>query len=193
MTVERIPPPMEPRQLGIAQAISRAFPVEHNDDEAKAERKLARRCFQQAFTLDPRERHKLGAHYTPRAYVERLVLPTVVEPLRADWAHAQAAALLVPIASGEHEPDEARFLDLILSGDAVLGEITLAARFLPADPPIPRARPLEVVRRLDPLGVALFVAALVALPPVPPEGAPPTPRRAVAMPPPRGAAPPPVP
>ena len=32
--------------------------------------------------LDPAERHKLGAHYTPRAYVERLVLPTVVEPLR---------------------------------------------------------------------------------------------------------------
>ena len=43
--------------------------------------------------LDPRERHKLGAHYTPRAYVERLVLPTVIEPLRADWAIAQAAAL----------------------------------------------------------------------------------------------------
>ena len=32
--------------------------------------------------LDPRERHKLGAHYTPRAYVERLVLPTIIEPLR---------------------------------------------------------------------------------------------------------------
>jgi hypothetical protein len=26
---------------------------------------------------------RLGAHYTPRAYVERLVLPTVIEPLRA--------------------------------------------------------------------------------------------------------------
>jgi hypothetical protein len=45
--------------------------------------------------LDPGERHALGAHYTPRAYVERLVLPTVVEPLRADWADAQAAALLL--------------------------------------------------------------------------------------------------
>ncbi|MDO9314268.1 MAG: class I SAM-dependent DNA methyltransferase [Burkholderiaceae bacterium] len=45
--------------------------------------------------LDPTERHALGAHYTPRAYVERLVLPTVVEPLRADWANAQAAALLL--------------------------------------------------------------------------------------------------
>lgn len=44
--------------------------------------------------LNPIERHALGAHYTPRAYVERLVLPTVVEPLRADWADAQAAALV---------------------------------------------------------------------------------------------------
>ena len=43
--------------------------------------------------LDPRERHKLGAHYTPRAYVERLVLPTVVEPLRAEWREVQVAAL----------------------------------------------------------------------------------------------------
>ncbi|MEO6246368.1 MAG: DNA methyltransferase, partial [Opitutaceae bacterium] len=43
--------------------------------------------------LTPGERHKLGAHYTPRAYVERLVLPTVVEPLRDDWQAAQAAAI----------------------------------------------------------------------------------------------------
>ena len=35
--------------------------------------------------LDPKERHKLGAHFTPRAYVERLVKPTIEEPLRADW------------------------------------------------------------------------------------------------------------
>lgn len=43
--------------------------------------------------LDPIERHKLGAHYTPRAYVERLVLPTIIEPLREDWANVQAAAV----------------------------------------------------------------------------------------------------
>jgi hypothetical protein len=42
--------------------------------------------------LDPRERHSLGAHYTPRRYVERLVLPTVLEPLRREWAAAQAAS-----------------------------------------------------------------------------------------------------
>lgn len=42
--------------------------------------------------LDSRERSKLGAHYTPRAYVERLVIPTIIEPLRADWEVAQSAA-----------------------------------------------------------------------------------------------------
>ncbi|MDK9718061.1 MAG: hypothetical protein OEL57_09170 [Trichlorobacter sp.] len=43
--------------------------------------------------LDSRERHHLGAHYTPRDYVERLVLPTVIEPLRADWEAVLAAAV----------------------------------------------------------------------------------------------------
>ena len=35
--------------------------------------------------LNPRERHKLGAHYTPRAYVERLVEQVVIKPLEEDW------------------------------------------------------------------------------------------------------------
>jgi hypothetical protein len=42
--------------------------------------------------LDPRERHKLGAHYTPRAYVERLVIPTLIDPLRQEWQIVQVAA-----------------------------------------------------------------------------------------------------
>jgi hypothetical protein len=46
-------------------------------------------------SLDPAERHSLGAEYTPRPYVERLVLPTVIEPLRADWDNVKAAALLL--------------------------------------------------------------------------------------------------
>lgn len=43
--------------------------------------------------LDPIEHSRLGAHYTPRAYVERLVLPTVVEPLREEWTAVQTAAV----------------------------------------------------------------------------------------------------
>ena len=45
--------------------------------------------------LDPTERHALGAHYTPRAYVERLVLPTVIEP---------RACLHRPAAPDRHRP-----------------------------------------------------------------------------------------
>jgi len=44
--------------------------------------------------LDPEERHQLGAHYTPRAYVERLVLPTLVEPLRSEWESVRTAAVV---------------------------------------------------------------------------------------------------
>lgn len=43
--------------------------------------------------LNPTERHSLGAHYTPRSYVERLVLPTVIEPLREEWSTVQTTAL----------------------------------------------------------------------------------------------------
>jgi hypothetical protein len=42
--------------------------------------------------LDPTERRRLGAHYTPRAYVERLVVATVLDPLRTDWAEVLATA-----------------------------------------------------------------------------------------------------
>ena len=42
--------------------------------------------------LDPEERKRLGAHYTPRAYVERLVVATIIEPLREDWRNVQATA-----------------------------------------------------------------------------------------------------
>ena len=40
--------------------------------------------------LDSAERAQLGAHYTPRPYVERLVIPTIMEPLRADWEEVKA-------------------------------------------------------------------------------------------------------
>lgn len=55
--------------------------------------------------LDPKERHSLGAHYTPRRYVERLVLPTVLEPLRREWTAAQAASAR---RLEEGQPKEAR-------------------------------------------------------------------------------------
>jgi hypothetical protein len=58
--------------------------------------------------LDPRDRHKLGAHYTPRAYVERLVLPTLVLPLRREWDAVRAAALALVTHEGGKSSAEAR-------------------------------------------------------------------------------------
>ena len=43
--------------------------------------------------LTPEERHRLGAEYTPRAFIERLVRPTVEEPVRERWAAVQAEVL----------------------------------------------------------------------------------------------------
>lgn len=45
-----------------------------------------------ARALSPKDKGKLGAYFTPRAYVERLVTATVIDPLREDWRHALAAA-----------------------------------------------------------------------------------------------------
>jgi hypothetical protein len=42
--------------------------------------------------LDCRERHKLGAEYTPRSYVERLIRPTIIGPLRDEWDAVRVAA-----------------------------------------------------------------------------------------------------
>jgi hypothetical protein len=43
--------------------------------------------------LDPEERHRLGAEFTPRAYVERVVRPAVEEPIRERWTAVQAEVL----------------------------------------------------------------------------------------------------
>ena len=52
--------------------------------------------------LDPKERHRLGAHYTPRAYVERLVRPTIEQPLRAEWDNVRAQVVAL-VASEDPE------------------------------------------------------------------------------------------
>lgn len=42
--------------------------------------------------LSKRERSRYGAFFTPRAYVERLVVPTIIEPLMAEWRATQVVA-----------------------------------------------------------------------------------------------------
>jgi len=77
--------PLDGTQLGI---LIKASTMQWKDVEPAIFGTLLERA------LDPDERHQLGAHYTPRAYVERLVLPTVIEPLRGEWEAVRAAALV---------------------------------------------------------------------------------------------------
>ncbi|MEX0916117.1 MAG: DNA methyltransferase, partial [Wenzhouxiangellaceae bacterium] len=70
--------------------------------------------------LDPDERHKLGAHYTPRTYVERLVMPTIIDPLRDEWKNVQAAA-----AALENQGKEDKAVDEIRDFHRKLCEIRI--------------------------------------------------------------------
>ncbi|MCX5963857.1 MAG: class I SAM-dependent DNA methyltransferase, partial [Cyanobacteria bacterium] len=57
--------------------------------------------------LDKKERSRLGAHYTPRSYVERLVRPVVMEPLREEWllVEAEVDRLLI-LKEGQDDPSK---------------------------------------------------------------------------------------
>lgn len=57
--------------------------------------------------LDPDERKRLGAHFTPRAYVERLVVATVIEPLRDEWGRV--------LSTAERQKSERRVADALAS------------------------------------------------------------------------------
>ncbi|NEU12804.1 class I SAM-dependent DNA methyltransferase [Methylobacterium sp. BTF04] len=74
--------------------------------------------------LSDRERAKLGAHYTPRAYVERLVVATVIEPLRSDWATV--------LSTAERQKAEGRTKDAIATVQKFQNGICATRIFDPA-------------------------------------------------------------
>ncbi|MFL5384088.1 MAG: class I SAM-dependent DNA methyltransferase [Longimicrobiaceae bacterium] len=57
--------------------------------------------------LDPAERHRLGAEFTPREYVERVVRQTVDVPLRERWAPVQAHAVELTASKRKKDRDAA--------------------------------------------------------------------------------------
>lgn len=64
--------------------------------------------------LDPVERHRLGAHFTPRAYVERLLRPALEEPLRAEWDLVRVAVReLVPANSAASAQNVAKAREVV--------------------------------------------------------------------------------
>jgi hypothetical protein len=59
--------------------------------------------------LDKKERSRLGAHYTPRSYVERLVRPVVMEPLREEWLLVESEVdRLLTLKDNQQEPTKAQ-------------------------------------------------------------------------------------
>jgi hypothetical protein len=55
--------------------------------------------------LGTKERSRLGAHYTPRSYVERLVRPVVMEPLRKEWEELeQVVDKILELKEGQEQP-----------------------------------------------------------------------------------------
>jgi hypothetical protein len=88
--------------------------------------------------LNPAERHQLGAHYTPRAYVERLVLPTVVEPLRAEWENIRAAAVTHANRSAQHAAVAASMAESSsIKMKAAVPKRTTRRRSMRRKPPMP--------------------------------------------------------
>jgi hypothetical protein len=72
--------------------------------------------------LDSRERSKLGAHYTPRSYVERLVRPVVLEPLREQWDLVQGEVNQI-LGDGTLEPTAAQKKKAIAALEEFLAEL----------------------------------------------------------------------
>jgi hypothetical protein len=54
--------------------------------------------------LEKKERSRLGAHYTPRSYVERLVRPVVMEPLRQQWDEVELELRRILVTPEGKEP-----------------------------------------------------------------------------------------
>jgi SAM-dependent methyltransferase len=81
--------------------------------------------------LDPRERHKLGAEYTPRSYVERLIRPTIIDPLREEWESTRLAAANLhreaETALDAAEAKEAEAKPLLASGNTTAAKEAGAA------------------------------------------------------------------
>ena len=92
--------------------------------------------------LDPKERHRLGAHYTPRAYVERLVAATIIEPLTEDWRNVRTAAgQLVEAGDQKKARDTVREFHRMLCEIRVLDPACGTGNFLYVS--------LELMKRLE--------------------------------------------
>ena len=111
--------------------------------------------------LNPKERARLGAHYTPRAYVERLVMPTVIEPLRAEWNGVRTAATqLIEEGQAEEARREVERFHSRLAQATVLDPACGTGNFLYIAMARMKELESEVVELLSELGDVQYVAEL---------------------------------
>jgi len=88
--------PLQAEDIPVLEACSRL-------DWGKVEPSILGTLFERG--LDPAKRSQLGAHYTPRADMERVVDPVMMEPLRREWINllAQNAAALDKASASGHK------------------------------------------------------------------------------------------
>ena len=111
--------------------------------------------------LDPRDRHRLGAHYTPRAYVERLVVATIIEPLMEDWRNVQAAAAqLVGTGKKKKARDAVRTFHTQLCKTNVLDPACGTGNFLYVSMELMKRLEGEVLETLADLGEKQYLLEL---------------------------------
>jgi hypothetical protein len=105
--------------------------------------------------LDPVERHRLGAEYTPRAFIERLVRPTVEEPVRERWTAVQAEVLQLRESgkAKDRAAAEQRLREFLgwLQGLRVLDPACGSGNFLYVTMHVLKDLEYEVVRELEAL------------------------------------------
>lgn len=105
--------------------------------------------------LDPVERHRLGAEYTPRAFIERLVRPTVEEPVRERWTAVQAEVLQLRESgkAKDRAAAELRLREFLgwLQGLRVLDPACGSGNFLYVTMHVLKDLEYEVVRELEAL------------------------------------------
>jgi len=115
--------------------------------------------------LTPEERHKLGAHYTPRSFIERLIRPTIEEPLRGDWDLVQAEALSI-LGNEPTEASRARAREVLytfhrkLASTRILDPACGSGNFLYVAYDVLKRLELEVLSRLDDFGETRRALAL---------------------------------
>jgi hypothetical protein len=103
----------------------------------------------------PEERHRLGAEFTPRDYVERLLRPTIEEPVRERWELVQAEVVQLKPSQSSKKKDQRPRLERLrdfhewLRSLRILDPACGSGNFLYVALSILKQIELEVIREIE--------------------------------------------